>query len=85
MSEHLPTAWQALWSELTEGTSLEVRVVKAADKIQMMVKALRYERTRGAALEEFWHNPKNFDDKGLTQACRIFDVICSRAHRPRPR
>lgn len=85
VAEHLPAAWQPLWSELTEGTSLEVRAVKAADKIQMMVKVVRYERTRGAALEDFWNNPKNFDDKGLALASDIFDAICSRAKRPRPR
>ena len=85
VAEHLPAAWQPLWSELTEGTSLEVRVVKAADKIQMMVKVLRYERTRGASLEDFWQNPKNFDDRGLLLASEIFDAICVRAQRPRPR
>ena len=84
-SEHLPDSWRPLWDELLEGTSLEVRVVKAADKIQMMVKVVRYERTRGASLEDFWHNPKNFDDKGIELASKIFDAICARAERVRPR
>jgi putative hydrolase of HD superfamily len=83
-AKHLPASWQPLWAELLECTSLEARVVKASDKLQMMVKVLRYERTRGAMLEDFWRNPKNFDDKGIELASNIFDAICERAERTRP-
>lgn len=73
------------WYELEAGQTLEARLVHAADKIQMMVKALCYELHGRGALHEFWQNPKNFDDRGLPLASAVFDAICARAGRPRPR
>lgn len=44
----LPEPQQRSWREAEDGTSLEARIVKAADKIQMMTKALVYgEQGRG--------------------------------------
>lgn len=82
---HLPGALRQAWHALAQGQSLEARLVKAADKIQMMIKVLAYEKKRGAWLEDFWKNPRNFDDRGIEPASTVFDAICRRADRPRPR
>jgi len=84
VSRTLPPLQQHAWENLEQGTSLEARVVKAADKIQMMIKVVVYERQRGAALEDFWRNPKNFDPRGLEAADELFDAICEHAGRSRP-
>lgn len=81
----LPAEQQRTWALGEAGDGLEARVVKAADKIQMMIKVLVYERQRGANLEDFWHNPKNFDDRGVAVADEVFEAICEHAGRPRPR
>ena len=60
-------------------------IVKAVDKIQMMIKALCYERQQRGELSEFWAHPKNFDDRGIPLAREVFDAICARAGRTSPR
>lgn len=81
----LPASLSELWRETDQGDSLEARVVKAADKIQMMAKALIYERLHRGDVTEFWENPRNFDDRGLPIAREVFEVICARAGRQIPR
>ena len=61
----LPPGLAAVWEEMEAGASLEARIVKAADKLQMMIKAYQYGRQQRGFLEEFWLNPKNFDDRGV--------------------
>jgi putative hydrolase of HD superfamily len=78
----LPPAYRELWREAEAGASLEARIVKAADKIQMMIKVVRYERTRGAQLGEFWDNPGNFRHMDLPEARAVFARIRERAGRP---
>lgn len=81
----LPAAQREDWRAMERGDSLEARVVKAADKIQMMVKALCYERAQRGGLAEFWQSPKNFDDRGVPLAREVFDAIARRAGRVVPR
>ena len=81
----LPAPQRDDWRAMAAGDSLEARIVKAADKIQMMIKALCYERQQRGDLAEFWAHPKNFDDRGLPLAREVFDAICARAGRPSPR
>lgn len=80
----LPQEQVRLWKEAEKHDSLEARVVKAADKIQMMVKVLTYERQQRGNLSEFWRNPRNFDDRGIEVAREVFDAICVRAGATRP-
>jgi putative hydrolase of HD superfamily len=79
--ELLPPALAADWSEAERCESLEARIVKAADKLQMMIKASVYERQHRGKLDEFWDNPKNFRDMGLPLAERIFVRLRERAGR----
>ncbi len=52
----LPSAdrWQALWLEFEDRTSPEGRLVRDADKLEMMVQCLRYEQAGSRGLDEFW-------------------------------
>ncbi len=80
----LPPPWVELWAEAEGQGSLEARIVKAADKLQMMIKALRYDQCGRRGLEDFWRNPGNFRDMGLPQAARLFEAIARRAGRALP-
>src|SRR5262249_38769054 len=74
----LPESLQAEWAHAEKGDSLEAKIVKASDKIQMMIKALVYERQGRGRLDEFWNNPKNFRDMGLPIAARIYSRLRER-------
>lgn len=74
----LPKAPHADWEEAAAKESLEARVVKAADKLQMMTKALVYERQGRGDLHEFWANEKNFADGGLELAREVFAELRAR-------
>jgi 5'-deoxynucleotidase YfbR-like HD superfamily hydrolase len=84
-SEELPTEYAALWQEVERGESLEARIVRAADKVQMMIKVLIYEGQRQGDLEDFWNNPKNYRDAGLEMAREVYAEVCRRAGRELPR
>jgi putative hydrolase of HD superfamily len=63
----LPAAerWKALWQEFEDRASPEGRLVRDADKLEMMVQCLRYEQAGSRGLDEYWramdrwewHNP----------------------------
>ena len=76
----LPPGLAAVWRDLEAGESLEARIVKAADKLHMLAKAVAYERRGWAGLDEFWSGP--VDDRGLPVVREILDAL--RARRPRP-
>lgn len=44
----------ALWREAEAGATLEARVIKAADKLQMLIKALTYTQQGRGRLDEFF-------------------------------
>ena len=47
--------YRELWQEFEERSSAEGRLVRDADKLEMMIQALAYERDAGATnLSEFW-------------------------------
>jgi putative hydrolase of HD superfamily len=52
----LPSAegWTALWREFEDASTPEGRLVRDADKIEMMVQCLRYELAGARTLDEFW-------------------------------
>jgi len=54
--EPLPGAarWQALWQEFEDRASPEGRLVRDADKLEMMVQCLRYEQAGSRGLDEYW-------------------------------
>jgi len=74
----------AVFEEVEGRSSVEARIVKAADKIQMMIKALTYEQQGRGQLSDFWVNPANFADLGIAPASAVFEAIARRAGRPVP-
>lgn len=46
--------YQRLWKEFEDAVSLEARLVKGADKLEMMIQALEYEQEGYRSLGEFW-------------------------------
>ena len=68
----LPEPLYEIWNEAERGETLEAKIVKASDKLQMMIKAHVYEHQGRGRLDEFWDNPKNFRDMGLPVAKLIY-------------
>lgn len=68
----LPEAARALWEEYQLGRSPEARLVKACDKLQLMLKVTVYEGWGEVGLSEFWSNPDNFPDGGFVAVRELF-------------
>jgi len=71
----LPPAELALWREAEAGQTLEARVVKAADKLQMLIKALTYERQGRGRLDDFWDARGNRRHMDLALARDTFALL----------
>jgi len=69
--EMLSSEQAEIWRESEEGESLEARIVKAADKLQMMIQVSVYESQGRGKLSEFHENPANQRSQGLAfvEAC----------------
>ena len=82
MFEHfgaLQQKYVQLWEEFEEGTSIEGKLVRAADKLEMMIQVLEYEKIGYRSLDKFWTNPwnyRNFDHSPLIQ--EIMDLLYQR-------
>lgn len=76
--------YAALFAEYQAGQSPEARLVRAADKLQMMAKALRYEQSGYREIEEFWAFPGNFADQNLPEVRALFAELRARHQRDVP-
>jgi putative hydrolase of HD superfamily len=74
----LPERALALYDEYQQGTTPEARLVKACDKLQLMIKVAVYERWGTGALAEFWDNPDNFPDGGFAVVQELFTALRER-------
>ena len=81
VEEVLPEPYRALWVEAEAKDTLEARIVKAADKVQMMVKLRVYEKQQRGRLDEFWANPKNERTMGFAFVEEVYAEIRRRAGR----
>ena len=66
---------RALHDEYRQGTTLEARLVKACDKLQLMLKVAVYEAWGTGALAEFWDNPDNFPGADIPAVKELFDQL----------
>jgi putative hydrolase of HD superfamily len=64
-----------LYEEYQQGKTAEARLVKACDKLQLMLKVAVYERWGTGALAEFWDNPDNFPDGGFPAVKELFEEL----------
>jgi 5'-deoxynucleotidase YfbR-like HD superfamily hydrolase len=71
----LPERALDLYLEYQQGATLEARLVKACDKLQLMLKVAVYERWGTGALAEFWDNPDNFPDGGIPVVREMFEEL----------
>lgn len=67
--------WLQQLREYNQADSLEARIVKAADRIQLLAKALQYERQQRGDTARFWNTPRNFDDFGIPLARAVLDRL----------
>lgn len=81
----LPASALALYEEYQQGATPEARLVKACDKLQLMIKVAVYERWGTGALSEFWDNPENFPDGGFPAVKELFEALRERRNNPQPR
>jgi len=49
-----------LWQEFEEQKTLEARLLKQIDKLEMVVQAQEYEQEGNKNLEEFWQNAEKY-------------------------
>jgi putative hydrolase of HD superfamily len=81
----LDAKYAAYHQEFLDASSPEAKLVRGLDKAQMMIKISNYQLEQKGRLEEFWLNPKNFNDFGIEAVSKIFDAICEAAGKPHPR
>lgn len=61
--------------EYSDGTTAEARLVKACDKLQLVLKLVVYESGGAARLAAFWDNPENFVDGGFPLVAAIYEEL----------
>ena len=71
----LPAESRELYADYVAGDSAEARLVKACDKLQLMLKVSVYERWGAGGLKEFWDNPENFPDGGFAPVRELFEEL----------
>jgi putative hydrolase of HD superfamily len=72
-----------LYEEYQQAKTPEARLVKACDKLQLMLKVAVYERWGTGALAEFWDNPDNFPDGGFPAVRELFEELRARRNAER--
>jgi len=85
-AELLPPALAASWIAQAAGVGVEAELVAAADKLQMLAQALRYER-RGVAPDVFdsmWANRGNWRATHLAPVRALYEALYARAGRAVP-
>ena len=80
----LPTSFVADYEELERGESLEARVVRASDKLQLVLRLHRYELQGRGQLHELWQSAGNLRDRHPPLARAASDEVRRRAGRSRP-
>jgi putative hydrolase of HD superfamily len=68
--------YEKLWAEFEDRGSLEAKVVRAADKLELMIQVYEYEKIGYRNLDRFWVNPWNrrdFDVHPLVE--RVMDRL----------
>jgi putative hydrolase of HD superfamily len=75
MLKEFPEDWFATWQEFEDCETREARIVKAADKLELMHKILCYEHSHNGNFEKFWVNDNNFRWAGIDEAKEIFEEM----------
>lgn len=78
LADRLLGSYADAFHEAEKQETLEARIVKASDKIQMMIKLLCYTKQRRGELDEFWNNPANQRHADLPFAKAVYAEILAR-------
>ena len=65
----------ALWKEFSERSSLEGRIVRAIDKLEMFSQAFLYEREGNQRLGKFWDYDENVKDFEFDVIRTLYDLL----------
>ncbi|NDJ87448.1 MAG: HD family hydrolase [Chloroflexi bacterium] len=57
----LTDAYMRLWEEFEAGETAEARLVRAADKLELMIQVYEYEKVGYRSLGDFWENMANYN------------------------
>jgi putative hydrolase of HD superfamily len=64
-----------LWKEFTERSSVEGRIVRAIDKLEMFTQAYQYECAGSRMLDDFWGWPGNMKDFEFEEVRELYDEL----------
>ena len=67
----LPEEAAGLYEEYVRRETREARLVKACDKLQLMIKVMVYEGWGAGGLSEFWKNEANFPDEEFAPVAEV--------------
>ena len=73
--------YAALWQSFEDASTIEAKIVRVADKLEMMIQAFEYESVGYRSLGDFWENTANFryfNDYPLVQ--EIMTLLEERRH-----
>ena len=59
--ENMPDSWHRAVDQYIDQTTLEAKLVKAADRIQMLAKSCQYRWQNRGNTERFWNGPQRMD------------------------
>lgn len=73
--EHAPPSWPQAYAQSAQTLTIEGRILKAADRIQMLAKALQYHTQQRGDVSRFWQHPEHTEDFGIPLVRAIFDRL----------
>ena len=65
----------ALWKEFVDRSSVEGRLVRAVDKLEMFTQAYQYEREGNRMLEKFWGYEMNVRDFDFDEIRELYEEL----------
>ncbi len=68
-------AYVRLWKEFADRSSVEGRLVRAADKLEMFTQAYRYEEEGTRTLEKFWGYHENTKEFEFEEVRELYDEL----------
>jgi putative hydrolase of HD superfamily len=72
-----------LWKEFSDRSSIEGRIVRAIDKLEMFTQAYQYECGGNRMLDDFWDWPGNTRDFEFEEVRALYDELVALRNRSR--
>jgi 5'-deoxynucleotidase YfbR-like HD superfamily hydrolase len=64
-----------LWKEFAERSSVEGKLIRAIDKLEMFTQAYQYECAGNRMLDDFWGWEGNMRDFGFSEIQELYDEL----------